>query len=48
MGQAVALLPYAPATLVFLEIRAPFWEVDGLPATIWSDGPLERVFVVAG
>ena len=48
VGQAVASLPYAQATLVFLEIREPFWEVDGLPAMIWSDGPLERVFVVAG
>ena len=40
VGQAVASLPYVQATLVFLEIRAPFWEVDGLPG---SRLPGERV-----
>ena len=36
----MASLPYVRATLVFLEIRVPFWEVDGLPG---SRLPGERV-----
>jgi monoamine oxidase len=26
---------------VFLKVRSPFWEKDGLPATTWTDGPCE-------
>jgi monoamine oxidase len=29
-------------TSVFFAVRSPFWEVDGLPAALWSDGGLGR------
>ena len=31
-------------TQVFLKIKSRFWEADGLPATMWTDGPAE-IFV---
>lgn len=29
---------------VFMEIKSPFWEKDGISAEIWTDGPMRRVF----
>lgn len=40
---ALAALTYTPTTLVFIDTE-PFWETDGLPAHMWTDGPLERWF----
>ena len=28
---------------VFFKVKTPFWERDGLPPTLWSDGPMELV-----
>ena len=28
---------------VFFKVRTPFWEMDGLPPTVWTDGPMELV-----
>jgi monoamine oxidase len=28
---------------VFFKVKTPFWEVDGLPPTLWTDGPMELV-----
>jgi len=28
---------------IFLRARSPFWEKDGLPASIWTDGPFEMI-----
>lgn len=42
--RAVATLPFTPITKVFLRVERPFWQQDGLPATMWTDTPLERVF----
>ncbi len=37
---AVAQTPYSEHTDVFLEIKAPFWEEDELPTSLWTDGKL--------
>jgi monoamine oxidase len=42
-AEAVASLPYQPISIAFLTVREPFWEKDGLPSSIWSDGPLGAV-----
>lgn len=40
---AVDNIPYGHGTSVFLPVREPYWEEDGLPPSIWSDGMLPRV-----
>ncbi|MCP5327477.1 MAG: FAD-dependent oxidoreductase [Sinobacteraceae bacterium] len=35
-AEAVARIPYGQVTSVFLRIREPFWEVDGLGSSLWS------------
>jgi monoamine oxidase len=39
-------LPYTQIKQIFLEPDRRFWEADGLPIDMWTDGPLERVFSV--
>lgn len=46
--QAIQDLPYTQILQIHFEAEAPFWELDGLPANMWSDGPLERIFVGRG
>ena len=41
---AIRELCYAQLMLVYLDPRAAFWEVDEQPASLWTDGPIERVF----
>jgi len=41
---AIAGLPYTQIVLLFLEPKRPFWDRDGLPPDMWTDGPLERIF----
>ena len=36
-AEAVAKIPYSQGTSVFMRIREPFWEVDGLGSSLWSD-----------
>lgn len=45
-AQAAAIreLDYTRITQVHLGIADAFWERDGMPATMWTDGPLDRVF----
>jgi len=45
-ASAVANAVYARVTQVHLIPESPFWEDDGLPASLYVDGPLERVFAV--
>ena len=40
---AVEMTPYGNHTDVFLNIREPFWEEDGLPSSMWTDTPLGTV-----
>lgn len=39
-AEAVAETPYSNHTEVILDIKAPFWEEDGLPTSLWTDGKL--------
>ncbi len=40
---ALRALPYTAISLVFIDTPA-FWQRDGLPAHLWTDGPFERWF----
>lgn len=42
--QAVREMPYGNNSQLFFRIKGePYWEKDGLPASMWSDGPLSLV-----
>lgn len=43
-AEAIANLPYTQIIQVHFETDRPFWETDGLPAAMWTDGPMERIF----
>ena len=43
-AEAVTRMPYANNSQVHLRIKgAPFWEQDGLDASLWTDGPLNLI-----
>jgi monoamine oxidase len=42
--EAISGLAYTQIVHLYLEPEIPFWEKDGLPADMWTDTPLERVF----
>lgn len=41
--EAVTLTPYANTTFVYLNVKRPFWEDDGLDASLWTDGPVNVI-----
>lgn len=41
---AVAQVPYTAITLAIFSVTRPFWQEDGLPVSMWTDTPIERVF----
>ena len=41
--EAVMLTPYANSTFVYMNVKRPFWEDDGMDASLWSDGPVSVV-----
>lgn len=41
---AIAGLPYTRIHQVHVEPLSRYWEADGLPVEMWTDGPIERVF----
>lgn len=41
---AIGALPYTRIHQVHIVPEVRFWELDGLPIEMWSDGPIERVF----
>lgn len=43
-AEAVAASAYGGTTHVILEPTRPFWDQDGYGPTMYTDGPLERVF----
>lgn len=47
-ARAVQGAAYARVTTVHLIPEHPFWTDDGLPPSLYADGPLERVFAVEG
>lgn len=46
LADAIAGLPYTQIMQLHFAAETPFWEKDGLPPVMWTDGPLERVFSV--
>jgi len=44
--EAIQGLPYTKIMHLYLEAETRFWEEDGLPIDMLSDGPLERIFAV--
>ncbi len=36
---------YSGVAKIYLNIKKPFWDQDGFPASMWTDTPIERVFV---
>jgi monoamine oxidase len=41
---AIAQLPYTQILQLHLSAETPFWESDGLSPSMWTDGPIERIF----
>jgi monoamine oxidase len=42
-GDAVARMPYGNQSQVWLRVRSPYWETDGIEASMWSDGPFTLI-----
>jgi len=34
---------YSETVQIFLKFRTPFWETDGLPASMWTDSPIQFI-----
>lgn len=47
-AEAVANLPSSQITQVFFDIKHSYWLEDGLPGSMYTDSPLERMFTLAG
>jgi monoamine oxidase len=45
-ADAIAGLPYTQIMQLHFAAETTFWEKDGAPASMWTDGPLERFFTV--
>ncbi len=43
-AEAISACAYGGTTSVLLEARQPFWDTDGYGPSMYTDGPLERVF----
>lgn len=43
-GAAIKSLPYTQIIQLHVEAETRFWERDGDPPAMWTDGPLERIF----
>lgn len=43
---AISALPYTQIHQVHLAVDNAYWEADGLPASMWTDTPIERIFPV--
>lgn len=44
LAEAISTMPYTQIIQLHLAPESPFWEQDGLPPVMWTDGPLERIF----
>ena len=42
-AEAVRTMPYNNQTQVWLEVKHPYWEDDGLDASMWTDGPFSLI-----
>jgi monoamine oxidase len=45
-AEAIRELGYARTSKFYLRATAPFWQADGLDASLWTDTELERVFAL--
>ena len=45
---AIDTIDYNRTFLVFFAANAPFWEKDGLPVAMWTDGPAGRLLPLGG
>lgn len=37
-GEAVAAMPYHNQSQVWLRVKSPYWDADGIEASMWTDG----------
>ncbi len=42
-ADAVSHMPYGNQSQVWLRVKAPYWEDDGIEASMWSDGPFTLI-----
>ncbi|MDX2144769.1 MAG: FAD-dependent oxidoreductase [Rhodospirillaceae bacterium] len=42
-AEAVRSMPYNTNTQIHFAVKAPYWEQDGLDASLWSDGPVTNL-----
>lgn len=42
--EAIAAMPYTRIHQIHVEPETRYWETDGLPIEMWTDGPIERTF----
>lgn len=42
-GDAVRRMPYGNQSQVWLRVKSPYWEADGIEASMWSDGPFTLI-----
>jgi monoamine oxidase len=42
-AEAVRGMPYGNQSQVWLRVRAPYWERDGIEASMWTDGPFNLI-----
>lgn len=42
-ADAVRRMPYGNQSQVWLRVRAPYWEQDGIEASMWTDGPFNLI-----
>ncbi len=43
-SEAIKSVPYGQSTSIFLNIKEPYWEIDGMGSSIWSDSTISRAF----
>ncbi|MFT4054855.1 MAG: NAD(P)/FAD-dependent oxidoreductase [Novosphingobium sp.] len=42
-ADAVKLMPYSGQNQVWLRVKAPYWEQDGIEGSMWTDGPVSML-----
>lgn len=42
-GEAVAVMPYGRQSQVWFTVTRPYWEDDGIDASMWGNGPLTLI-----
>ena len=47
-ADAVEGASYVATTQLHFRVTKPYWDIDGLPPSMWSDAPFERVFANSG